>query len=454
MTKRGKKKMVGSEREALTTFNRKIAGLKRAKRFVEWNKINEFANDLYFMLEDLKVSVKDPLVGMACVAAFYETDCSVFERSNDRTGTLVSLYMHYAQELFAEYASRCEDKEKVGEILLEILSKDKHGVRGWLIDSAGDYLPEPVVRSMIAVLKERAENPVEEEETEEVEDDDYDEGDEEDEEKGWYERSQNLSLIKSLAKQIKDAKLFEETCRASYDGELTSVAYVDVAQVYLDCGDVEMAQAWLEKIPEDGRSRMDEREQILLGIYRLKGDSEQEIALLRQRFCANYSVEKLQALLDVIGEDQRDDVIAEAVAAILASTGWEYSDADFLIALGRLDDAEAYLLGRAELLNGRHYTNLLAYVKVMEAAGKRLVTSLLYRSLLVDILERKYTKAYPHGIRYLKKLDALSEVITDWKRFENHEIFKARMMEEHGKKWSFWEMYGIPRGSAKLGVRG
>lgn len=69
----------------------------------------------------------------------------------------------------------------------------------------------------------------------------------------------------------------------------------------------------------------------------------------------------------------------------------------------------------------------------------------MYRSLLISILERGYTKAYPHGIRYLKKLDKLAASIADWKEFNHHEVFKAQIKEAHGRKRSFWSKYEVKK---------
>jgi len=120
-------------------------------------------------------------------------------------------------------------------------------------------------------------------------------------------------------------------------------------------------------------------------------------------------------------------------------------DAQFLITTGKIDEAEAYLLGRADQLDGNCYGTLLDLAKAMEAENRHLVTSLIYRSLLISILERGYTKAYPHGIRYLKKLDTLSAAITNWKNFNHHEAFKEQIIEAHGRKRSFWSKYEVKK---------
>ncbi len=147
----------------------------------------------------------------------------------------------------------------------------------------------------------------------------------------------------------------------------------------------------------------------------------------------------------MIGHDKRDDVINDETRQILKTERLRESDAEFLIAVGKIDEAEVYLLGRADQLDGSHYGSLLSLAEAMEAEKRHLITSLLFRSLLISILERGYTKAYPHGIRYLKKLDKLATSVVDWKEFHHHEAFKAQIIEVHGRKRSFWSKYKVKK---------
>lgn len=149
----------------------------------------------------------------------------------------------------------------------------------------------------------------------------------------------------------------------------------------------------------------------------IKGVSEKLTELLFQKFRSYHSTDTLQALLDVIGHDKRDDVINDETRKIVKSDPLLESDAEFLVVVGKIDEAEEYFLKRADQLDGNHYGSLLSLAEAMEAENRHLVTSLIYRSLLISILERGYTKAYSHGIRYLKKLDKLAASIADWKEF-------------------------------------
>ncbi|RJP78596.1 MAG: hypothetical protein C4522_12535 [Desulfobacteraceae bacterium] len=414
-------RLIATPKENIQRFKKKLAGLKRSRRFIDWRGSSGFARELSMLLQDVKAGVDDPLTGVELVAAFYETDSTVFEMCDDSSGNIGDVFRYDAKELFVDYASRCTDKEKIADIILNVNQKDSYGIRDTLIDCAGVCLPEPVIRTMIAALQKWA-----------------------DKEKDEYGRRHHLRSIESLARQIKDAELFEKTRIASW-GQLSTAALVDIARVYLESGDVETAHSWLKKIPEDETYQSYERDQLLLEIYRKQGDNEKLTGLLYQKFKSYHSADTLQALLDVIGNDKRDEVINDEVLQILETDRLRESDAEFLIVIGKMDEAEAYLLSRADQLDGNHYGSLLSLAEAMESENRHLAASLIYRSLLISILKRGYTKAYPHGIRYLKKLDKLAVTISDWNNFNHHEAFKDRIYLDHGRKHSFWSQYKVKK---------
>jgi hypothetical protein len=99
------------------------------------------------------------------------------------------------------------------------------------------------------------------------------------------------------------------------------------------------------------------------------------------------------------------------------------------------------ILERAEQINGDDYPRLISLAETMESENRNLAATLIYRSLLISILERGYTKAYRHGVLYLKKLDKLAILITQWLKFDNHVSFKDQIYCSHGRKYSFWSKY-------------
>lgn len=409
--------MITTPKENVRRFKKKLSGLKRSRRFIDWRGAAGFGRDLEMLLQDLKSGVSDPLTGVELVAAFYEADNTIFEMCDDSSGNIGDVFRYDAKELFVDYASCCADKEKIAGIILKVNQKDNYGIRDTLIDCAGECLPEEVIRAMITTLQKWA-----------------------DKEKDEYGKRHHLMLIESLARQIKDAKLFEKTRIASW-GKLSTAAFIDIARVYLESGDIETSHTWLNKIPEGETFQAYERDKLFEEIYHKQGDSEKLIELLYHKFRSYHSTDTLQALLDLIGHDKRDDVINDEVEQILKTDRLRESNAEFLIAVGKIDEAEEHLLKLADQLDGNHYGSLLSLAESMESENRHLVTSLIYRSLLISILERGYTKAYSSGIRYLKKLDRLAASVDDWKKFNHHEAFKEQIIQAHGRKRSFWSKY-------------
>lgn len=409
--------LIATPKENVQRFKKKLSGLKRRKRFIDWRGAAGFSRELELLLQDLKSGVDDPLIGVELVAAFYEADNAIFEMCDDSNGSIGDVFRYDAQKLFVEYASRCGDKPKIANIILKVNRENDYGIRDALIDCAAQCLPEEAIRTMIGTLQKKA-----------------------DKEEDTYRKRHHLRSIESLARQIKDGKLFEMTRIASW-GRLSTAALIDIARVYLESDEVETAHNWLKKIPEGETFQAYERDQLLQEIYQKQGDSEKLSDLLLRRFKSYHSTDTLQALLDVVGHDKRDKVVANEVEHILKSDSFRESDAQFLISIKKMNEAEEYLLERADQLNGDHYDSLLSLAKSMASESCHLATSLIYRSLLISILERGYTKAYPHGVRYLKKLDKLASIVTDWKEFDHHEAFKDRVYQNHGRKHSFWSKY-------------
>jgi hypothetical protein len=216
---------------------------------------------------------------------------------------------------------------------------------------------------------------------------------------------------------------------------------VDIARVYLESSEAGTALSWLERIPADETFQAHERDQLLLHIHEQLGNKEKQAdvawRIFRRHRCAN----SLQDLLAVIGQDKKDRVIMDEIQTILGRKILVLSDAAFLLEIERLDEGERYLLDRADQLNGDFYGALLPLAERLETAERALTATILYRALLDSILRRAQSKTYPHGVRYLKKLDKLAPSIVDWRNFDNHDNYSKHLKEKHGRKTSFWSRY-------------
>ena len=410
-------RMIATPQENVMRFKASLAGIKRSRRFIRWGESAAFARELRSLLDDLQAAVTDPRTGAELVAAFYECDKGALGNCDDSSGHVGDIFRYDAREIFLDYASRCDDKEWLGDLLFKLNRTDDYGVRDSLIKHAAEFLTEPVLRSLVKRFQQQA-----------------------DKESAEYGKRHWLMLVESLARQLKDAPLFEQTRIASW-GSLSTAACIDIARVYFESGDCPTALAWLEKIPQAETFMADERDELLLKVYEQIGNASNRADITWRMFRRDRNLHSLDRLLEVIGSEQKDSVVAGEVVSILAATFLSLADTTFLVSVERFDEAETYMFDHADQLNGDHYTLLLPLAEAMEKNSRLLCASLLYRSLLDSILRRAQTKTYSYGVRYLKKLDLLAGSITGWGTIEPHAVYKAELQLHHGRKSSFWSRY-------------
>jgi hypothetical protein len=154
------------------------------------------------------------------------------------------------------------------------------------------------------------------------------------------------------------------------------------------------------------------------------------------------SEDNFEALLQAIGESEREKVIDGEMSEIFATHGVTYSDAHFLLNGKRIDDAEKYLWQHVVPLKRGLYANILPLAQAMELNERHLMASFLYRVVLDELLQQGYSKSYHHGVGYLRKLDAMSEKVADWKDLVPHADYVSQLRKAHSLKGSFWSQYG------------
>lgn len=410
------KRLLASPKEKAKSFKSRMSSLKRRQHFVTWRESGSYARDLESLLADLKAHTTDPRIGVESVIAFYESDANIFEQCDDSNGTVGNIFKFEAADLFVFFASRCEDKEWLAALVLRLNQQNDYGVRNVLFERMAEYLPEPFIRSVVTKLWEFSAKT-----------------------KDRYDKYRWLSPLRSLAKQLKDPSLLEQTYQASGDG-VSLAALFDIAQLHLDCGDAATALKCIKCIPQLQHVSY-ERNELLMKIHKALNNTEEMAKTAWRIFHDDRSKENFKSLLSIIGTDKRESIIAEEISTILTDTELEYSDAEFLIDVGRADHAEKYLLKRAKEIDGYLYSNLLPLAKSLEKHDRPLGASLIYRSLIEFILKQAKAKNYHHAVKYIKKLDALAPNIDNWHRLTPHASYKLELRQKHRLKTSLWSQY-------------
>jgi hypothetical protein len=84
--------LIATPKENIHRYKAKLACLKRRQRFISRNESDAFSHELIMVLEDLKSGVDDSRTGVKLAAAFYRTDCAVFEQCDDSSGNVGDVF--------------------------------------------------------------------------------------------------------------------------------------------------------------------------------------------------------------------------------------------------------------------------------------------------------------------------------------------------------------------------
>ena len=152
-------------------------------------------------------------------------------------------------------------------------------------------------------------------------------------------------------------------------------------------------------------------------------------------------MDNFERIVGESGEAERGRLISELKDEFLRSPEFSYDRALFLIDCGGVEEAGEYLIVRRSELDGNRYSTLLDFTKALEKRRLFLPACIIYRTLLESILARVISKYYPYAVRYLRKLDKLSPLVSDWRDIMPHTEYLKELSEKHRLKVKFWSLY-------------
>ena len=147
----------------------------------------------------------------------------------------------------------------------------------------------------------------------------------------------------------------------------------------------------------------------------------------------------LRTYVSALPDFEEFDVLDRAFAHALASP-LLYRALMFLLEWPSPDKAAGLVVERADAWDGRHYALLSPAADLLEEAHP-LASTILLRALTEAILDRAYSKAYPHAARYLRRLDALAarmEPMPGAAPIEAPDVWRAGIDRKHARKSGLW----------------
>lgn len=411
---------MGKAFDALREYRQALRSLRKRTRFIHVSETGDFARDLQAILTELAESNPGPEEGLKAVTEFFVADEDIFRACDDSNGSVGDVFNFGATDLFVAYASRVEEKRPIADLVISLDRESNYGVRERLLDRAAECLPPEILREMVDRLWKEGKSCAEP-----------------------IEARSRFRRVQSLARQLKDGALFEKAALAAF-GDPNANQSLDIARVYLDAGDPAIARQKIDWIPIDAGYVTTERDTLLLEILKQLGDRGGMKEVAWRMFRRYHSVDNLEALIAVLGVADRCSIENEAIEGILKEQEFSYADITFLLDLGRTGQADTYILNHAAQLDGGSYTALLGFAEHLEPAGKGLSRTMIYRALLDSILARGISKYYTHGVRYLRRLDVIAPLVSDWRGFPTHDAYMAALHQNHARKSAFWKRYEAP----------
>ena len=120
-------RMIATPQDNIGRFRSKLSALQLGRPFVHWRQTAEYARELENLLEDLRAGVTDPRTGTELVVSFYQADSVIFANCDDSNGDVGDMFRYDARDLFVAYASRCAEKEWLGDLVFKVIQCDDYG---------------------------------------------------------------------------------------------------------------------------------------------------------------------------------------------------------------------------------------------------------------------------------------------------------------------------------------
>ena len=409
--------MTNYDKQAVKDFKKAVTAAKNRRDMFWRSQAPELALMLTQALEQLKKVVQGYQVGAEALLDFYKRDAEIFERCDDSYGNVGDVFQITAAQMFADYASQCADKEKIADQVLALQEDSHYGVRDILIDKVSYFLDKRGIERLIDMLERKVsagQNIISQ--------------------RPW------LHMIESLACQIKDGALFERTRQRNWQG-LNSRAYIDIAKVYFASGDALTAYDRLQKAAECGGKDEYEYVELFREVCRALGKVEEVDRISWDIFRRHRCMETLSELIAQIGEDKRAETTYKEADLIMTVKDLSVTDAQFLLNVGETGCAQEYIVLRRDQLDGEQYYSLAPLAENLEAKGLFLAAVVVYRALLEGNLAKALSKYYSHGVRYLRRLDALANQVNYWGGIEPHADYARKIKQQHSHKPAFWAKY-------------
>lgn len=422
--------------------DRRLAGLQRARGFIDWEKQKTFAADLRATLAIIvdELGPADPATAADRLVHFLVCAEGVFDRVDDSSGNIQDIFQVGAEAL-PELAGRMRDDDKIQLIegLIPLLIKDEYGLLEAVVHGTIPFLPAAYLRELDARLADSADEsgPSKAEAL-----------------RDWEHLGRRDRLIRTrqvIADIAGDVDRFIELGSERPSGRQDKL---EIAERLLAAGRAAEALEWVRRPGRPGVRAMSmadvadasvgtdllDRRRVRLEVRILNALGQKDPAQdLRWRtFKASLDDEILREYIKNLPDFEEFDALARAFAYAEAHPH-RYRSLGFFVAWPQLELAAKLVIEHHPTWTGQHYGALVPAAEALEH-DYPVAAVILYRALLDDVLGSARSPAYSHAARYLARLDDLDAGGLIALGLTAHESYRTALRRTHGRKAGFWNI--------------
>ena len=403
---------------------KRLRTIRRSRGFIEWDKVRPLARELEELCETIAgpLAAVDPYGAVAQLRFLLDLAKGVFERSDDSSGALGSVFRQAAAELGRLWGLLPErNPMRLAGELLALLEADDYGVMDGLLAAASPALGPDGREELRRLLQARlALLPPASEQAAFAD---------------WHGRSELSRWLGELADLDQDVDAFIAAAEA---GGRVEMRADDIAERLIAHQRAEEALTWLDHTSgrhEDEAARhVDLRIAALDALGRKAEAQDLRWEAFRRWLSAAHLRPYLRGLADF------DDVEAEHQAMTYALSHPDRHRAlSFLVGWPNLEAANRLVRAHHDQLDGRDYTRLRPAAEALVGRYPAAAT-LLHRALAEDVLRRASSRQYQYAARDVRTCASLASLMAEEVGLESHDAFMARLKREHPRKVGFWSL--------------
>lgn len=394
-----------------SAIKKEILSLKRSTGFVDYYGSDALAD----RLEQLRLSIIEDLAKKSLKDAselmhdFLNLHVKTIERCDDSNGAVAGVFTDSCKDLGEMYAKLDRPAEEVAQIVFDLFMKNDYCICDDVIINFKEALGNAGLSLLHSKFK-----------------------------KSDITNYQVIRGLKDIADCQKNIEAYIEACNLKHP-RFPDRDYMEIATRLVNDWKAQEALKWLDKVDISNNVLQAEVTPLKIKALELNGDYAQAEKERILWFDKTLSSEVYGQILSNAKSEFKEQFKKSALEKAFNFPN-PHVAINFLIEAQEFEECGKLVHLKIDQLNGDNYYTLRPAAKVLQQLDP-LASTLLYRKMIQPVLDKTKSKYYNYAAQDLALCTLLNTRITDWKRYEPHDIYFKQMHELHKRKVSFWPQY-------------